>query len=189
MHLCLIPDLIWDLLPTYNPNPESRALAWNHWLTNGGAKPVMKFIRWSNGTRADDDEILQETLITAYLKIERGEYEYRDVPFTAFLKKIAWYKIMEASRRYSRQISLDDVAECADEDQSAAEQAEYWREQEALHSALLQLPARRSKVLLLYETGYSTAEIAEQLSIKEELVRKEKSLGMRQLREKMAVAI
>lgn len=182
-------SMILRLLPCHNSDAADRADAWNQWLTNGGAEPVLKFIRWSNGTNTDDEEILQDTLITAYLKVERGEYEFRDVPFSAFLKKIAWYKIMEASRRYAGQISLDAVAEYPDETQGDHEHSESWREHEVLQKALLKLPARRTKVLMLYEHGYSTAEIAEQLMIKEDLVRKEKSLGLRQLREQMAAVV
>jgi RNA polymerase sigma factor (sigma-70 family) len=151
---------------------------------------VRRFIRWSNGTSTDDEEILQDALITAYLKVERGDYEYRQVPFTAFVKKIAWYKILEAARQYPRHVTLDDVIEYADDDEGAiTERVEFWREYEALKYALSELPARRSKVLLLYENGYSTAEIAEHLSIREDLVRKEKSLGLRQLRDHMSLAI
>jgi RNA polymerase sigma factor (sigma-70 family) len=191
MYLCprSVGEHIRQLLPCYNPNPEDRARAWNHWLASGGADPVLKFIRWSNGTSTDDEEILQDAIITAYLKVERGEYQYRDIPFTAFVKKIAYYKIMEAARRNVKQVPLEDVAEYIDDDQSTPEHVEFWREHEALQTALGQLPARRTQVLLLYENGYSTSEIAEQLRIKEELVRKEKSLGMRQLKEKMAVAV
>ncbi len=180
-------DLTRRFLPCHNPNREDRAMAWNQWLADGGADPVLRFIRWRNGSSADDDEILQDAIITAYLKVERGEYEVRDVPFTAFVKKIAWYKIMEAARRGAGHVSLDFVAEQAD-DHNPTEQVEFWREHEALKSALQDLPPRRSRVLLLYENGYSTSEIAEQLRIKEELVRKEKSLGLRQLRDALALA-
>ena len=83
---------------------------------------------------------------------------------------------------------VDDAVEVADE-VNPTEHVDFWREYEALHSALAELPARRSRVILLYENGYSTAETAEQLAIKEELVRKEKSLGLRQLKDKMALAI
>jgi RNA polymerase sigma factor (sigma-70 family) len=184
-----IGDAITRLLPRINPDAQDRALAWNQWLSNGGAEPVHKFIRWSNGSGTDDDEIFQDAIITAYLKVERGEYEYRDVPFTAFVKKIAWYKILEAARGNRSTVSLEDVAEQFDEDVGDTERVEFWREYDALHHALRQLPPRRSRVLLLYENGYTTSEIAEQLAIKEELVRKEKSLGLRQLKEEMALAV
>ncbi|MFN8527187.1 MAG: sigma-70 family RNA polymerase sigma factor [Anaerolineae bacterium] len=169
-------------MPSFNPDPSDRIHAWDEWLSLGGTEPVLKFIRWSNGTNADDDEILQETLLTAYVKVERGQYEDRSIPFTAFLKKIAWYKIMEASRRDAGSVSLDDVCEIIPEDGSEHEHVDSWREHEALKEALVQLPPRRSRIILLYEYGYSTSEIADKLGIREELVRKEKSLGLRQLR-------
>ena len=108
--------LVQRLLPSQNPDRADRARAWNEWLSAGGYEPVLKFIRWSNGTATDDEEILQETLIIAYVKVERGQYQDRNLPFTAFLKKIAWYKIMEASRKDVGLIPLDDLYEIIAED-------------------------------------------------------------------------
>lgn len=176
------------LLPSVNPDASDRAQAWNDWLSSGGYEPVLKFIRWSNGTNTDDEEILQEALIIAYVKVERGLYQDRNLPFTAFLKKIAWYKIMEASRRESGVIPLDDLYEIVSEDHREHERVEFWKEHEVLKTALEQLPPRRSRIMVLYEYGYSTAEIAERLGIREDLVRKEKSLGLRQLRSDPAFA-
>jgi RNA polymerase sigma factor (sigma-70 family) len=170
------------LLPSANPDTADRAQAWNEWVSSGGYEPVLKFIRWSNGTNTEDEEILQETLIIAFVKVERGQYQDRNLPFTAFLKKIAWYKIMEASRKESGIIPLDDLYEIVAEDHHEHERVEFWKEHELLETALAQLPPRRSRIMLLYEYGYSTAEIAELLGIREDLVRKEKSLGLRQLR-------
>ncbi len=178
-----IHALVQRMLPVRNDDPADRVRAWNEWLSLGGSDPVLKFIRWSNGTTTDDEEILQEALILGYLKVERGEYQDRNLPFTAFLKKIAWYKIMEASRKHTGQVPLDDFYEVLAEDNEDHEYAEHWKEHEALHRALTQLPPRRARVMLMYEDGYTTAEIAQQLGIKEELVRKEKSLGLRQLRD------
>jgi RNA polymerase sigma factor (sigma-70 family) len=189
MYLCTPDQVVQRLLPVHNPDAKDRASAWNEWLTEGGSEPVKKFIRWTNGTSTDDDEILQETLIIAYVKVERGQYEDRNLPFTAFLKKIAWYKIMEASRRNAGQVSLDELYEYASEDHHEHERVEFWKEDEALKRGLEKLPPRRSRIMLLYETGYSTAEIAALLNIREELVRKEKSLGLRQLRETVTVAL
>jgi RNA polymerase sigma factor (sigma-70 family) len=184
-----VDPIIRRLLPTFNPNRDDRARAWNTWLRRGGSDPVLKFIRWANGTSTDDEEVLQETLIVGYLKVERGQYEYRNVPFTAFLKKIAWYKIMEASRKFAHMASLDDMTDdyLADEE-NHHDRVEDWKEREALQCALQQLPPRRSHIVMLYEHGYSTAEIAYSLGIREELVRKEKSLGMRQLRQTLKLA-
>ena len=183
-----IQPLTQRLLPSVNPERADRARAWNEWLLDGGHEPVLKFIRWSNGTNTDDEEILQETLIIAYLKVEHGQYQDRNLPFTAFLKKIAWYKIMEASRKESGQVPLDDFVEIVAEDHHDHERVEFWKEHESLQTALAHLPPRRSRIMLLYEYGYSTAEIAEQLGIREDLVRKEKSLGLRQLKSDPAFA-
>lgn len=178
-------DLVCRLQPVHTPNTADRAHAWNEWLRLGGAEPVRKFIRWANGTVVEDDEIFQETLIVAFLKVERGQYEDRSLPFTAFLKKIAHYKILEAARWNHRQVPLEDVgeqAEPAEETQHEFDQAERWIEQSALREALNTLTPRRRSIMLMYELGYSTAEIAARFHIREELVRKEKSLGLRQLR-------
>ncbi len=85
-------------------------------------------------------------------------------------------------------VPLDDLYEIVAEDHHEHERVEFWKEHELLESALAQLPPRRCRIMLLYENGYSTAEIAEQLGIREDLVRKEKSLGLRQLRSDPAVA-
>lgn len=176
------------LLPSVNPDMADRAQAWNEWVSSGGHEPVLKFIRWSNGTNTDDDEILQETLIIAFVKVERGQYQDRNLPFTAFLKKIAWYKIMEASRKETGIVPLDDLYEIVAEDHHEHERVEFWKEHEVLETALAQLPPRRSRIMLMYEYGYSTTEIADQFGIREDLVRKEKSLGLRQLRSDPAFA-
>ena len=183
-----LDPLVRRLLPSHNEDSVDRAQGWGEWIEAGGCAPVLKFIRWANGTPADDDEILQETLIVAYTKVENGQYEHRDLPFSAFLKKIAWFKIMEASRQQRRHVSIDELPD----DHFASEEggpntADLWKEHEALQHALNRLPHRRSKIVMLYEHGYTTAEIAEHFGIQEALVRKEKSLGLRQLRETIRI--
>jgi len=179
-------ELVRRLQPINTQDARERADAWNDWLLAGGAEPVRRFIRWSNGTAVEDEEILQETLIVAYLKVERGQYQERNLPFTAFLKKIAHYKIMEASRIGQRQIALEAIGERIDLselDTSGQEQVEHWVEHGHMRWALEQLTPRRRRIILMYELGYSTAEIAAYYNIRAELVRKEKSLAIRQLRD------
>ncbi len=183
-----LDPLVQRLIPAYNTDPGDRTTAWGDWLRAGGAAAVEKFIRWANGTEVEDDEILQETLVVAYKKVECGAYEHRNLPFSAFLKKIAWYKIMEASRKHGQHVSLDLLHEELIADESANhERIEHWKEVEILRAALGALPPRRSRIMLLYEDGYSTAEIAGKLGIREALVRKEKSLGLRQLRQQVHI--
>ncbi|MFQ3567322.1 MAG: sigma-70 family RNA polymerase sigma factor [Aggregatilineales bacterium] len=192
MRLCgnnrSVHQLVQRMLPINTTKAEDRELAWNEWIAIGGCEPLLRFIRWKNGTSTEDDEILQETLITAYIKMESGHYEDRDLPFTAWLKKIAWFKIMQASRREGGQISLDDLEEYVPDEKNEHERVELWKERDALSSALAKLPPRRSHIIQLYEQGYATAEIAKLLCITKELVRKEKSLGLRQLRHDIVLA-
>lgn len=192
MRLCendrLSQQLVQRMLPSNTADARSRALAWNEWVAVGGCEPLRRFIRWKNGTATEDDEILQETLITAYIKMERGHYEDRNLPFTAWLKRIAWHKIMEASRRERGQVPLGDLQEYTPDERNEHEWVELWKERDALSSALAKLPPRRSHIIQLYHHGYATAEIAKLLCITEELVRKEKSLGLRQLRHDAVLA-
>ena len=145
--------LVQRLLPSVNPDRSDRSRAWNEWISSGAYEPVLKFIRWSNGTNTEDEEILQETLIIAFVKVERGQYQDRNIPFTAFLKKIAWYKIMEASRKETGLVPLDDFYEIIAEDHQEHERVEFWKENESLQTALGHLPPRRSRIMLLYENG------------------------------------
>jgi DNA-directed RNA polymerase specialized sigma24 family protein len=186
-HAVEMDGMICRLLPASNPDACDRRRAWDEWLLQGGAEPVLRFIRFSNGTREDDDEILQETLQTGFEKVEGGQYEDRSLPFTAFLKGIARYKILEAARRGQRERPLEQADDSpAGETQKARERADLWKERECLRGALAALPARRALVLLLGEWGYDTHEIAALLRIRADLVRKEKSLALRHLRVHLA---
>lgn len=180
--------LVKRMHPDQSSHPADRASAWNEWVLAGGPAPVLAFIRHKNYTAADDEEILQETLIIAFVKMERGQYEDRDLPFTAFLKKIAWYKIMEASRQGAHQVSLDVIEEVVPSDTDEHEAPDLWQEHRTMRAAMGKLPPRRSCVMLMYKNGYHTGEIARMLQISEDLVRKEKSLGLRQLRETFVLA-
>ncbi|KXK16836.1 MAG: RNA polymerase sigma factor [Chloroflexi bacterium OLB15] len=184
-----IEQIVKRLLPENNADASDRHQAWSEWLLQGGHEPVLRFIRFKNGTRAEDEEILQETLILGYQKVEGGQYEDRNLPFTAFLKKIAWYKIMEASRQGAHEVSIENFIDLPSEDHAHEhDQAEFWKEYESLRGAMNELPARRANIVTMYEHGYSTGEIASMLNIREDLVRKEKSLGLRQLRERIPLA-
>ncbi len=188
-----LSELTRKLQPAYTPDACERAQAWDEWLLAGGAEPVRRFIRWANATAVEDDEILQETLLLAYRKVERGQYQDRSLPFTAFLKKIAHYKIKEASRAGWRQIALEAIEDLAADSEGGAgwialERAERWIEYDRVHQALDRLSPRRRRIILMYEIGYTTTEIAAHCQIRPDLVRKEKSLALRRLRELLSAA-
>lgn len=178
-------QLVNRLMPAHNPDWRDRSSAWHDFIAHGGCDRVREFIRLKNYIGLDEDDILQETLITAYLKVEGGEYQDRALPFSAFLKRIAAYKILEAVRRWRSQqaASLDALDEVIGTIPAEHEYAEWHTERAAIHRVLGLLSPRRRAVILLEQQGYSTAEIAERLGITEVLVRKEKSLALRTMRE------
>jgi len=174
------------LLPSTNPDPAQRADAWNEWQSRIGKESVLKFIRLYNNTAELDEDILQDSLLTAYLEVERGRYERRaGIPFTAYVKGIARNKIREARRRQRCWTSLEEIPETSAEPaprhlELAVEHSE---QQRALSHGLSRLPTQRRQVLECYIYGASTAEIAAELSITEELVRQHKCRGLRSLQQ------
>lgn len=177
--------LVKRMLPAHNPDWRDRSQAWHDFIDQGGCDRVREFIRQKNYVGLDEDDILQETLITAYLKIEADQYQDRDLAFSGFLKKIAGYKVLEALRGWRSRagVPLDDYAELLGEVPPEHARTDIYLESEVLECALKAMPPRRRQIIALYESGYETDEIAERLGIREDLVRKEKSLGLRALRE------
>lgn len=182
-------SLVRRMLPAHNTDWRDRSQAWQDFIDQGGLDRVRDFIRQKNYIGLDEDDLLQETLITAYLKIEAGQYEDRELAFSGFLKKIASFKILEALRGRSganskpNTMQLDDLAELLGEVPAEHEQADHYLENRAMECTMRQMSPRRRHILALYGSGYDTAEIAERLGIREDLVRKEKSLALRALRE------
>jgi RNA polymerase sigma-70 factor (ECF subfamily) len=174
------------LLPSTNPDPAQRADAWNEWQSRIGKESVLKFIRLYNNTAELDEDILQDSLLTAYLEVERGRYERRaGIPFTAYVKGIARNKIREARRRQRCWTSLEEIPETSAEPAPRHLElaVEYSEQQRALSHGLSRLPTQRRQVLERYIYGASTAEIAAELSITEELVRQHKCRGLRSLQQ------
>lgn len=177
--------LVKRLLPSENPDPEDRAVAWEAWWEFARVA-VLRYVRYINCTRTDDDEIMQDALVTAYLQVERGRYTYwAGIPFTAYVKRIARNKVLEAYRRDKRSLPLDEVLDL--EDDSLLEVTVEQREESATFRHRLQtLPQRRREVLTLFIEGHETARIATHLGIREDLVRQEKSRGLQELRRKIS---
>lgn len=178
-------SLVRRLLPNCNPDRTDRARAWSEWQVKIGEPAVLNFIRAKNNTNEPDEDILQESMLTAYLGVERGNYERRDgVPFTAYVKGIARNKIREARRRETRYTTLEDLTYqpgiiVERQTESTVEHREQHR---ALYDRLVELSPERRQVLESIIRGESTAEIAAQLAISEDLVRQHKCRGLRRLR-------
>jgi RNA polymerase sigma factor (sigma-70 family) len=179
--------LISRMLPRTNPDSEGRSQAWQEWIARYRGV-VLAYIRYKNHTGVRDDEILEDTLYTAYVKIERGHYQYKPgIRLVAYVKRIAEIKVLEEARRDARVTPLDEAFSLASDDDLEAIYAEADGEQ--LAQFLAELPPRRRQILMLtfYENlGYS--EIAQKLGIREDLVRQEKSRAIKALRTKLSAS-
>lgn len=159
--------------------------AWTEWQQGAGELALRKFIRAHNTTTEPDEDIAQEALLTAYLAVERGDYQPREgVPFTAYVKGIARNKLREARRRGCEWIALEDDQGPAL--QTASRQTEMDVERRERRASfwrgLAYLAQDQRQVLLRCWQGESTREIARDLAISEEAARQHKSRGLRQLR-------
>jgi RNA polymerase sigma-70 factor (ECF subfamily) len=178
--------LVKRLLPGANPDPEDRAHAWAEWHVRIGGEAVLKFIRCKNNTTEPDEDILQDAMMTAYVEVERGRYEHRaGIPFTAYVKGIAWNKIREARRRQRRWETLDDIAQTSADTPSRHVESvcEEHERRQALRQGLSGLSPQRRQVLEGILGGESLSEIAVKLHMTEALVRQHKHRGLRRLQE------
>lgn len=177
--------LLWRLLPSANPEAHDRAQAWAEWHTSPGPAVVLKFIRANNTSPEADDDLLQETLVTAYFEVERGRYTpHPGVPFTAYIKGIARNKIREARRRSQRWEPLDENAPPPAYLPRPLETAfDNDEERRALWQGLQLLPTARRQVLEHYLGGHSLSEIAATLRLNEALVRQHKHRGLKVLQQ------
>ena len=178
-------SLVKRLLPNVNPDRMDRAQAWSEWQVSIGEPAVLNFIRAKNNTNEPDEDILQESMLTAFLGVERGHYELRDgVPFTAYVKGIARNKIREARRREKYCTTLEELTYepgviVERQTESTVEHREQHR---TLYDRLVDLSPERRQVLERIIRGESTAEIATQMAITKDLVRQHKCRGLRSLR-------
>jgi RNA polymerase sigma factor (sigma-70 family) len=176
------------MFPEWNADRLDRERAWAEWQENVGEPLLARFVGAHNNTHEADDDIIQASLLTAYLGLENGAYQPRDgVPFAAYVVGIARNKIREARRRERHRADLNEEQEeigfrLGGAVQRQPEHAIERREQRALlHRALSRLPDARRRVLEFYLSGASTDEIANQLSMSEALVRQHKCRGLRAL--------
>jgi RNA polymerase sigma factor (sigma-70 family) len=177
--------LIKRLLPSTNQDRADRAQAWAEWHSLGETL-LAGFIRVHNNTAESDDDLLQETLLTAYLGVERGQYQPREgVPFTAYVKGIARNKIREARRRSRPQLSLDEIYLKRDGElpRQPEEALERHEQQAQVQVGLQQLSGARRQVMLRFLNGESTEAIAQQMALSEALVRQHKCRGLRALKQ------
>lgn len=180
--------LVQRILPGINPHRQDRAEAWSAWQEQYGRHALLRFVCARNNTREADEDIIQDTLLTAYLGVESGRYQPREgVPFAAYVVGIARNKIREARRRERHLADLDETEEeiglhRAGSLQRQPERVIERREQrEQLQRGIAQLPEARRQVIEQVIAGASTGEIAGRMAISEDLVRQHKCRGVRAL--------
>lgn len=127
------------------------------------------------GNQADADDIAQESLVKAYLAIDR----YRDSgQFKYWLFKIAYNTFLNhvaAKRQY------DSIEEA--ESAVATDSADNVFAHQQLYLALSTLPPKeRSAVTLYYLSGYSVKEIADITESSVDAVKKQMSRGRDKLK-------
>ena len=127
------------------------------------------------GNQADADDIAQESLVKAYLAIDR----YRDSgQFKYWLFKIAYNTFLNhvaAKRQY------DSIEEA--ESAVATDSADNVFSHQQLYLALSTLPPKeRSAVTLYYLSGYSVKEIADITESSVDAVKKQMSRGRDKLK-------
>lgn len=131
--------------------------------------------------RADEGEIedvMQQAYVNAFLHLD--QFAGR-ASFSTWLTKIALYEALSRARKLGRAVSLDEAVENGVEDivermhvdtPDPERQALTGELREALEGAIEQLPPTYRSVFMMREVeGLSTAESAEILGVREEVVK------------------
>ena len=175
------------LLPATNPDTDDRRCAWDELLAAGLHQSLVRFVSSHNYTLTPTEDIVQEVLRCAYQKTEQGKYKPGSPSgIIAWLVRIAVFKIKEAARKRTHG-SLDEFEELLPDLRAERHNAEHQATWALLNAALGTLQERdRTIVVLSVFYDFSSAEIARKLDMRADLVRKHKSLALRDLRERLA---
>ena len=127
------------------------------------------------GNMAEADDIAQESLVKAYLAIDR----YKDSgQFKSWLFRIAHNTFLNHVASQKQYESIDKAA-CV----MATESADNGFTHQQLYRALSTLPPKeRSAITLYYLSGYSVKDIASITESSEDAVRKQMSRGREKLK-------
>ncbi|WP_432837399.1 sigma-70 family RNA polymerase sigma factor [Dactylosporangium sp. CA-092794] len=151
------------------------------------AKPLLRFLlRLTHGQRETAEDLLQETMLRAWRKVD----ELPDNPLSVrrWLFIVARHLTIDAVRaRLSRptEISGESVAWVPTVD----DEVDVLLERHALRHALLQLsPAHRVVLVEIYYRGASVAEVASRIGVPEGTVRSRSFYALRTIRDVLSRA-
>jgi RNA polymerase sigma-70 factor (ECF subfamily) len=121
---------------------------------------IYQYIFYRTGNRCDAEDLTARTFYKALANLKR--YQYRGLPFSAWLYRIAHNLVANWHRDRKRRagIPLDDLAMVSKERESAEALVESNERVEALREAILGLPPERQELLVLkYTTELTNSEI------------------------------
>lgn len=146
---------------------------------------IGRFCAGFAGSEADGDDLLQETFVDAWKAM--GRYEGNASP-KAWLFGVARRVCIRYLRKRDRRSDLikrwfGKAKDPVSREPSAERRVQETESRTLVEQALLQLkPILREAVLLYYQAGLSTPEMADCLGVKPAAARKRVSLGIRDLR-------
>lgn len=121
---------------------------------------VYRYLRFKLGSEVEAEDMTQQVFLKAYRALP--SYNYRKIPLSAWIMRIAHNEMVDYYRRHSRLriAALETAVVVAPED--PVEEAEIHTDIDTLKQAMTTLsPAQREVVSLRFGSGLSLAEVAE----------------------------
>ncbi len=131
---------------------------------------IYRYVLYRVSDVAEAEDLTETTFLKAWQAL--ADYRVRDVPFQAWLYRIAHNVIVDQHRTRKETLSLDQHLEIRDESASPEDRLGWHENVESLTLALQQLPPAYQQVLALrFISGLSHAETGRVLGRSEEAVR------------------
>jgi len=138
---------------------------YEHYLT-----AIYRYVFYRVGDVAEAEDLTETVFLKAWEALDK--YEVREVPFSAWLYRIAHNVIIDRHRTHKPAVSLESVLPLPDETSGPEDQLDALENIETLAHALSQLSADYQQVLTLrFISGLSHAETGRVLNRSEEAVR------------------
>lgn len=125
------------------------------------ADDVFRFASFRLGNTHDAEDVTEQTFMRAFQAI--GRYRVRDVPFAAWLFRIARNLVTDHYRRRGRTaiVDIEEVGHVLTVERSTHDEVAVRLDASALHHAIGELTdAQRNVVLMKFFGGLSNAEVA-----------------------------
>jgi len=124
---------------------------------------IYRYVAMKTGNRTEAEDMTQQVFVRAYKSV--GSYQWRDVPFSAWLFRIAHNQIVDHIRRESKRptVWLDETLPIPS-DSDPVQEVELKLNMEKVAAASRSLtPAQREVISLRFAGGLSIAEAAQSM--------------------------